>query len=339
MSDFVIPEKEGKLVLVTGATGFIGRALTAMLIARGYRVRALLRKESNQGDSFQEQVEIHRSDLDNEVGLAQACNNVAVVFHLAGRAHAGTVDSRELLQVNVEGTRALADACKKSGVKRFVYFSSVLAAALDEGAGNASQASGYARSKKSAEELLLAGANDDFQPTILRPVNVYGSGMKGNIAAMVRRIKAGSLPPLPRLSNSLALISVEDLCQAAIVTAESAASKCQIYTVCDGEVYTPNSLEHAIYGALGRKKPGWRTPRMVFYAASLGAQIANNLGIWNNDMGLRTYRNLIGGDGAGQASQQQKICEKISTELGFKPSQTFYDVLPEIIENLDEAAS
>ncbi|MCG8415090.1 MAG: hypothetical protein MI746_12795, partial [Pseudomonadales bacterium] len=128
------------------------------------------------------------------------------------------------------------------------------------------------------------------------------------------------------VSNEIPLVSVEDLCEAAILAAESSGSAGQIYTVTDGQAYTPNDIEAAVYEALGQKKPGWHTPRMVFYAASLGAQIANNLGLWNNDLGLRTYRNLTG-QGTGPVPSNEKIC----AELGFQPQRTFQSELPAIL--------
>lgn len=331
--------KEGDLALITGATGFIGRHLVRKLIESGWRVRALVREKDKSGllDRCEQQV----GTLQDQDILHSACDGVDVIFHLAGIAHVGTSDTNLLDSVNVEGTRKLVEASQHQAVPRFVYFSSILAATPDESA--------YAASKKRAEELVLAAANERFQPSILRPVNVYGVGMRGNIAALIRRINKGSLPPLPKLQNQLPMISVEDLVEVACRAAKSSVSTGQIYPVGDGQPYTPTSLESAIYAALGRKKPAWHTPRVVFFLASLLAQTANSLGLWKNDLGLRTYRNLVGGgprangrerqvgrEGqAGQERQEEQdsryYCEKISIELGYHPVQTFQDVLPDIL--------
>lgn len=316
--------EKGDLALVTGASGFIGERLTQKLLNDGWRVRVLVRRESKLA-SLQPCEQIIGSINDMEV-LSSACEGVDAVFHLAGIAHAGINDTDKLHAVNVEGTRNLVEASLQQGVPRFVFFSSILAATPDESA--------YAASKKRAEELVLAAACQGFQTTVLRPVNVYGAGMRGNIAALIRRISKGSLPPLPTLQNQLPLVSVDDLVEVACLAVKSPVSAGQVYPVGDGQPYTPTTLEHAIYAALGRKKPAWHTPRVVFFLASLLAQTANSLGLWKNDLGLRTYRNLVGGGPRvkGQEERESRdYCEKISTELGYHPVQTFQEILPDIL--------
>lgn len=315
------------VTLVTGASGFIGRHLCKYLSAKEENLRLLVR--SNSALSNQSKAELVTGDLEDEDSLLRACDGVERVFHLAGIAHAGTSIHTSLKRVNVEGTENLLKACRVSGVRRVVFISSIMAQPLDGSAELGPLIFNYANSKKLAEEILLGAQSQQFQVTILRPVNVYGPGMKGNIASLIRRINNGSLPPLPNLENTLSLVGVEDVCKAALLAAEQDTAVGEIYPLSDGVSYTPNSIEGAIYDALGRKKPGWRTPRMVFYAASLGAQIANNLGVWKNDIGLRTYRNLV-----GEGTSQTVSCEKITTELGYQPSQTFYDALPDIIEHM-----
>lgn len=303
-------------VLVTGASGFIGRHLCYRLVDEGYRVRGLLRPQSDSSQ-LSKDVKVSRSELADMPGLVKACEGVTIIFHVAGVAHVGTRSSSEHYETNVEGTRNVLAAGREAGVTRFVFFSSILAT---------QQQSDYGRSKHLAEQLVLENAEHYRSVSILRPVNVYGATMKGNIAGLIKRIKKGSLPPLPLLSNRLSLVSVQDLCEAAILAAESPDSAGQTYPVTDGQSYTPNTLECAIYAALGRKKPGWRCPRVIFYAASLGTHILNSLGVWNNDLGLRTYRNLV--------ESSEVSCEKITAELGYQPSRTFKDELPAIISML-----
>ncbi len=321
-------DESAKRALVTGASGFVGGHLCRLLVNSGYRVTALLRPSSSD-DSLRcaGGIEIYRAEL-ADTGLPDAvCEEVDVLFHLASIAHAGEPNEHDLNRIIVEGTESIANAAKKNGVSNFIYFSSSLADEfLSKGSTSDSK---YARYKKQAEDLLLSMSDENFQVAILRPVNVYGPGMKGNIAGMIRRIRGGGLPPLPSLTNTFPLVSVQDVCGAALLLAESPGSGGHIYLVSDGQEYTPNDLEAAIYEALGRKKPGWHTPRVVFYAASLGAQIANNLGFWNNDLGLRTYRNLTG-QGMGPVPSN----EKISAELGFQPRRTFQSELPAILAAL-----
>ena len=229
-------------------------------------------------------------------------------------------------RVNVQGTDAVCRACQSAGIARLVYFSSSLA--------TNPESSVYAETKRAAEEIVLTAGKSETSPlhvTVLRPVNVYGVGMKGNIAALLGRIHSGRMPPLPRLQNRLALISVTDLCRAALLVAAGKQASGNIYTVTDGEAYTPSRIEAAVYAALGRKKPNWPTPRVVFYAASLGAQLANKLGLWNNDLGLRTYRNLV--------ADNPVSCDKIAADLGFSPAESLETALPRILASPASSAN
>jgi nucleoside-diphosphate-sugar epimerase len=254
--------------------------------------------------------------------LTKACTGVAAVFHLANIAHVNTPDEGALLRVNVEGTEAVCRACLGAGVSRLVYFSSSLASDPSR--------SSYAQSKRAAERLVLAAGKDEaaaLHVSVLRPVNVYGAGMRGNIAGLIRRIVRGSIPPLPRLQNRLALISVADLCRAALAAAAGRQPSGKIYTIADGEAYTPNRLEAAVYEATGRKRPGWHSPRVIFYAAAAAAQLADRTGIWKNDLGLRTYHNLV--------TDQAGSSDGFANDFDFKPSQSLESELPRILCSLE----
>ena len=306
-----------KLALVTGANGFIGRTLCRCLLEKGFRVHGLVRAESDVAP-IPDDVEVFRAELDDNADIRTACVGMDVIFHTAGIAHVRTPSPGQLHNINVEGTHNVLAAGAQEKVSRFILISSILASRPD---------TPYGRSKQLAEQAVMEQAEHFQSVTILRPVNVYGPGMKGNIAGLIYRIRSGSLPPLPRLNNHLSLVSVEDLCHAAILAAEKPEAAGQVYTVTDGQRYSPNSLESAIYATLERVKPKWHSPRVVFYAASLAAQLLNSLGIWNNDLGLRTYRNLV--------DNSEDSCEKITTELGYQPSCTFEDELPSIISMLE----
>ena len=322
-SDSTNPFKQGDLALVLGATGFIGQHLVTALHQRGYRVRVYSRHDHAANvlpgvasdDWFSGALE----DADT---LTKACTGVAAVFHLANIAHVNTPDEGALLRVNVEGTEAVCRACLGAGVSRLVYFSSSLATDPAR--------SPYAESKRAAEQLVLAAGKDEaaaLHVSVLRPVNVYGAGMRGNIAGLIRRIVKGSIPPLPRLQNRLALISVADLCRAALAAAAGKQPSGKIYTLADGEAYTPNRLEAAVYAATGRKRPGWHSPRVLFYAAAAAAQLADRTGIWKNDLGLRTFHNLV--------TDQAGSSDGFANDFDFKPSQSLESELPRILRSLE----
>ena len=308
--------KKDDLVLVTGASGFIGRELVKLLVAKGYQVRALSRQKycEETSSSIAESNWIV-GDICNADIVGTACNGVSAVFHLAGVAHVGSTDKEQIEKTNVLGTAVVKDASTKAGVLQLIYFSSVLADEPDTSA--------YAKSKLDAENILLGDVNtfsrNALRITILRAASVYGAGMKGNIAGLIKFIEMRRMPPLPSLQNRLALISVKDLNRAAILAAVGPQKSGEVYTLTDGESYTPSRIEAAIYSALGRKKPRCHMPRALFFLAALSAQIFNRVGIWKNDLGLRTYLNLV--------QDKPRNSEKVALELGFKPSITLETAL------------
>ena len=247
---------------------------------------------------------------------------VDVVFHLANIAHVGEPDRALLQGVNVRGTESVCRASVAASVPRLIYFSSVLA--------KDPSASPYAESKRDAEAAVLSAGNESagkLHVTVLRPANTYGPHMKGNLAAFIKRISRGRIPPLPRLRNRIALVSVTDLCRIAIAAAEGGQKSGEIYTLTDGEGYTPSRIEAAVYHALGRQKPNWATPLVIFYIAAMVAQLASWFGLGRNNLGLRTFRNLV--------KDEPVNVEGFVRELGVKPSHTLESTLPEILRSIE----
>lgn len=313
--------EKSELALVIGGRGFIGMHLVKLLKKDGFKVRVLSRYTFiESGVSLIDKDCWATGDLLNRTDVEAACEGVTTIFHLANIAHADSRDWTHLHRVNVRGTEIIKECAINSGVSRLIYLSSVLA--------NDPESSSYARSKFEAEMVLLqddqVNKSANLHITILRPTNVYGPGMKGNIAGLFKRIKNGRMPALPVLKNRLSLISVNDLCNAATLAAQSRHRSGEIYTLTDGECYTPNRVEASIYKALGRDKPASKTPIMLFFAAAIVAHIANMLGICRNDLGLRTFRNLI--------ADKPIRCRKAETELGFSPSETLEKVSPQIVK-------
>ena len=315
----------GNLVVVIGGTGFIGSHLVKTLQSKGLRVRVFARRpfescptELTAGLAF---TDWFTGDICNPHALASACEGASAVFHMAGLAHVSTRNSAEIIRINMLGAKTLAEVCAGARTPRLIYLSSVLAAQPN--------ASAYAFSKKQAENILLGASvlkQAGVHVTILRPTNVYGRGMRGNIRAMLRFIQRGLLPPLPKLDNRITLVSVADTCHAAFLAATKPHEAGQIFSITDGENYTPNLIESAAYVALNRKRPRWRTPRMLLFVLSAAAESLNKLGIWQNDLGLRTYNNLT-------ADRPLTAPAEIN-QLGFVPTQTLYTQMQDILENL-----
>lgn len=322
----------GKKVAVTGADGFIGTHLCSYLLRQDYFVRALVRsdhKDSNTktdgsgaGDGAAAEVTI--ADICDADSLSSAFDGVDTVFHLAGVAHIGSGDYRFMQRLNVEGTSNVLMAAVASRVRRLVFFSSSLARACESGTGDITD---YGRTKLEAERLLLAAhRRGDIEVVVLRPVNVYGVEMKGNIKAMIAMIARRRLPPLPRLENSLSLVGIDDLVKATVLAAESRDAGGKTYYVTDGKTYAINEIEQAIYQALGRKLPRWHSPRVLLYAASALAGVLGKMTNSGPGISIRTYHNLTR---SNTFSNQE-----IESDLGFAPTRNLYDELPGIVANI-----
>ena len=307
-----------KTVLVTGATGFIGRSLVQRLLEKRCRVHAYSRQLPESGPDAGDCLSF-QGDLHDTVALARACAGVDTVFHLAAYAHVNHHDEAAMRAINVEGTRRVLEAAIGAGVRRIVYFSSALADATRSG-----ELTAYGRAKHDAEALLLAACHAGVIEVIcLRPVNVYGLGMKGNLLSMISLIRRGMFPPLPVPSASLSLVGCRDLCEAALLAAESPAAAGQIYTVTDGKTYTMKGLEISIRRALGRPIPGWSVPLSILWLGAAGLEAAGRVLRLKNAPGLRSYRVLT--------TDNVFSCEKLQNDLGYNPAGSFIDELPGIL--------
>lgn len=307
-------------VLVTGASGFIGRTLTQRLLERQHPVNVLSRT-AGQGGMDSEECRVFTGDINDPTVLRQACRGVNTVFHLAAYAHVNHHDVALMRATNVEGTRTLLEAAIAEGVRRIVFFSSTLAA-VDE-----AQLSDYGRAKRDAEILLLeAAAAGRIEVCCLRPVNVYGLGMRGNLMTMIRLIHKGVFPPLPRPAASVSLVGSQDLCQAALLAALAPQANGQVYEVTDGRTYTMKGLEVTIRQALGRPLPRWEVPMPMLWLGMAMLDVVGRVLRLDNAPGLRNYRTL--------STDSVFSCEKIQRELGYNPAATFTGELPAIVAQL-----
>ena len=313
--------------LVTGAQGFIGAVLCGALQARGHLVRAVIR-HPGQG---QWDESIH-CDLGAETLPAELMDHVDGVFHLAGIAHvqdiAGVPDAT-YQRINVHATSLLLDAATQRGVKGFVYFSSIKAAAdpgprcVDE-SWEAPPSDAYGRSKREAEQRVLAiGLETGMHVCNLRPCLVYGPGVKGNLARMIDAIERGAFPPLPEFNNRRSMVGLNDLIEAAWLAMHSRDASGRTYILSDGEPYSPRALFVAISRALGKPVPGWSIPRSFLRAGAAAGDLAAR--ITNRPM---PFSSAVLDRLQGSACYRS---DRIRSELGWTPRETFFDALPTII--------
>jgi nucleoside-diphosphate-sugar epimerase len=203
------------LILVTGATGFIGRHLVAALLADGRPVRALVRADAK---GLPEGVEVVRGDVGNPAGLRQAAQGVDLVFHLAG-TYRGT-DS-ELHAAHVTGTATLVNALEPG--TRLVYVSSTSVYGWDQSwpadhATPPAPASAYGRAKRAGEQLALGWAGTGGTAVVARPTITYGPGdTRGMLARAERFLHRGARWFPGDGTNRIHLLHVDDLVRALLL--------------------------------------------------------------------------------------------------------------------------
>ena len=240
------------MVLITGASGFVGKALVQYL-SSFYLVRALVRVPHSSSNSFIEY--IAGFDLSNDANLIDIFAGVDVVVHCAARVHIMNEivadPLEEFRQINVRGTINLAIQAAQSGVKRFIYLSSVKVNGESTILGRPftpndipSPSDAYGISKFEAESALQALAlKTGMEIVIIRPPLVYGHGVKANFAMLIRLVKLGI--PLPfglANQNRRSFVAIDNLVSfiKECITNPNAAN--QIFLISDGQDLSTKGL-------------------------------------------------------------------------------------------------
>ncbi|RAI46081.1 NAD-dependent epimerase/dehydratase family protein [Rhodoplanes roseus] len=241
------------LIALTGATGFIGRHLLRELPARGFRVRALLRRPAELPPETTGAV---IGDIARPQNMTAALEGVDAVVHSAALTPGLTgTPADDYRAMNTEATVALARAAQRAGAKRFVFLSSIRAQAgptapgvLTED-GTAAPESEYGRSKLAAEQGL-AGLDLDW--VALRPALVYGPGCRGNIAELARLARTAWPLPLGSLAAPRSLLAVGNLAAAVATVLAAPAPLRRALVVADREALSVAEMIAAMRRGLGR---------------------------------------------------------------------------------------
>ena len=246
-------------VLVTGASGFVGRALCAEALSRGMAVRGITRASGNLPTSVEN---ITVGGIYGNTDWQDALTGCEVVVHLASRVHVMADTSAnplaEFRKVNVQGTLNLAWQAAASGVRRFVFVSSVGVNGAETFhkpftfEDSVAPHSPYAVSKYEAELGLLAlAAETGIEVVIIRPPLVYGPGAPGNFGSLMRWLKRGVPLPLGAIHNLRSLVSLDNLVDLIVTCLTHPAAAHQTFLVSDGEDVSTAELLRRMGQALG----------------------------------------------------------------------------------------
>jgi len=246
-------------VLVTGASGFLGRHLTRHLAAQGCTVVAASRTSIPARDDMMVASGTIAS-LDGRTEWKSFLERVDVVVHLAGVAHRAIENqdslAAELQRVNVEATVRLYEQCRTYGVAHFIFISS-LAAITSRGIGRIDDATPptpstpYGRSKRSAEEALISlQSRGGVDYTILRPPLIYGAGNPANMGRLLQLVRSGLPLPLAAVRNQRSFLYVGNFCDAVYHCLALAGSRNRMFYLSDGEdLSTPELIRRMAHAA------------------------------------------------------------------------------------------
>lgn len=251
-------------VLVTGATGYLGRALVERLARDGYAVRAAVRRDFGRWPEGVDPVLV--GDLSASTDWSEAAAGADCVVHCAARAHVlketATDPLTEFRRVNTEGAVALGRQAAEAGVRRLVFISSIGVngaetrgrpfAAADEPAPH----SAYAVSKLEAEQgLAVVAAETGLEVVVIRPPLVTGPDPKGNLATLRSAIRRGLPLPFGLVAgNRRDLVSLDVLCDLIKTCIRHPAAAGRTFLVSDGAPVSTRRLLEDI-GAMDGRKP------------------------------------------------------------------------------------
>lgn len=254
-------------VAVTGGTGFVGSHLVSALLARGERVRCLVRAEAGARRVAEQGAEPVRGDLADGEALGRLVAGAAVVYHVAGVVAAR--DEAAFLRTNRDGVPAVAAAMRRAGAGRFLLVSSLAATGptvpgrpLDESAAP-HPVTAYGRSKLEGEEAARASG---LLWTIVRPCTVYGPRDR-ELLRLFRLARRGVVPLLGDGRQELSLVLAADLAEALVAAADAPSTAGRVYHAAHEETLTQRELAQAIGRAVGRRTRLVSLPRPVVRAA------------------------------------------------------------------------
>jgi nucleoside-diphosphate-sugar epimerase len=250
-------------VLVTGATGFVGRTLAKELRARtGYSVHTSVRRSNHSVDGLAQSTFV--CELAPETDWTQVVSGTDVVVHTAARVHVmndKAVDPpAEFRRVNVDGTLNLARQAASAGVRRFVFISSIKVNGEVTLAGHPFAADdvpapqdAYGISKLEAEQgLKQIAVETGMAVVVIRPPLVYGPGVRANFQTLLRTVAWGLPLPLGSVDNRRSLVALDNLVDFIVTCIDHPRAANQTFMVSDGEDISTPELIRRMAHAMGR---------------------------------------------------------------------------------------
>lgn len=295
-------------VLITGSTGFVGRALLAQLQARPeFHIRTSLRHAA-PADANHPVESVLVGDMHANTDWRAALLDIDTVVHLAARVHVMQEQDPNPLQAfrdsNVQATIHLAQRAAQAGVKRLIFVSSVKVNGESTPTGHPFNETSpllphepYAISKLEAEQgLQQLGQTSGMEITILRPPLIYGPGVKANFASLARAVARGKLLPLGDIHNQRSLVALGNLTDLITLCLTHPAAANQTFMVSDGEDVSTTALVQRMALAIGRPPRLLAVPAWILSAGAtlLGQRAAVQRLCGNLQIDSSKARTLLG---------------------------------------------
>jgi nucleoside-diphosphate-sugar epimerase len=272
---------QGKLNVITGATGLLGSHIAEALVARGERVRAFVRPTSDVSFLHGLGAELAVGDLHDPESLRRAVDGADVVYHCAARVGdwgPWSLYRREI----IDATGHLLGACRSAGAGRVLYVSSVTVyghprdagAPITEGAPLGERLywfwDYYCRSKIAAEALARAAGPN---VTVVRPSWIYGPRDRNSLPRLMAAFRAGRVRLIGGGDNLLNVVYAADVAEGAILAANHPEAGGQAYNLCSEGELTQRQFLDALTEALGRPPVRRRLPFWLAYAGGFVSEV------------------------------------------------------------------
>lgn len=308
------------LATITGATGLLGANLAELLLSRGWRVRAT-RRGSSRTEHLSD-LDIHwvEAGLDQPDALARAMEGAHAVFHCAAAVSVMPRPTPELVRTNVDGTRSLLYAHRRSGAGRLVHVSSAVCVGLSEDGTPVDERApynfereglndGYSQTKLQAERLVLEAVGEGQDAVVVNPTFMFGPrDSKPSSGRVIVEVAHGRLPALPGGANNF--VDVRDVAAGMLATWERGRAG-QRYLL-TGENRPWDAMFLRIGELLGVRVPGWHAPRPIMALIGWGG----DLGQWISGKELTINSMAVRWS---NTRNFQFTCEKARQELGYSP--------------------
>lgn len=273
-----------KNILITGANGFISQNIIKTLHKRN--ITSIVRSKSHHSKSSQ----TFEVDLSKKFDISNQLKNIDVVVHAAGKTESTNVKSEKLVDefrnVNVRATKLLAEQAAKNGVGRFIFISSIKVNGENTNKRKAfttfdqpSPADLYGKTKLEAElELKKICNRTGMEFVIIRPPLVYGQGVKGNFAVLIKLIKKNIPLPLGKIKNQRSIMAIDNLVNLIINCIDKPKAANQLFLGSDGDDLSTSELIAKIANSIGKRPLIFPTPKicLLIFAFIFGKKMMIN---------------------------------------------------------------